>query len=602
MDNFEYSIQLSDRDWEEFYSTAEECGLTPVSLATEEELLLSDTEAENATLSSRSSKPRFIRVSLCPHPNDLEPKAPQVAMSASTPIANKWMNPSDDVLSGSEDENEFGSIARFLCQKESFLFKKAKTEHRTDIPDSKPKDYLVTNVVLEHSLDHSSDETLVDFMRNMNLSKKQNLKRDTEHLQDNGADRINPAAMNGSLGRKERHQLSGACDDPLKVGEGLPHPGTGKTDPEMCHLGICTVTNGDQLVSETANSIKTNVICYNPGDPNHNSLHDSVGDDTENCNMQPVTANRNSSAVQQNIPEPTVEILNLSNTQSEILTDRLADSVTVSPQILSSPYYRHPTAEGAAPAHSFVPVTIRESTLSKRSLPARHLASYTNTDLTLPEMYDFFFDDVLESGSVVNEALMAHQKGIVYSPDMYEYFFVDEDNAMATTNTSEDLGAHLDTDSGSLVTSSWPEACEFFFADGPQERGGILFSTPTYRTRSAAGIFQSLVPNRFRGFSEGGGFCGADEMCVPNESPHERSNETSVTTGSLVPHLSSGRSDACLVFLALASWAVKSSDLHSSEGWKTALLANIGALSAISYLRRRRRTRQESLLKPLEET
>nr|XP_013815080.1 PREDICTED: PGC-1 and ERR-induced regulator in muscle protein 1 [Apteryx mantelli mantelli] len=37
MDNFEYSIQLSDRDWAEFYLAAEECSLLPAALAAAEE-------------------------------------------------------------------------------------------------------------------------------------------------------------------------------------------------------------------------------------------------------------------------------------------------------------------------------------------------------------------------------------------------------------------------------------------------------------------------------------------------------------------------------------------------------------------------------------
>ncbi|NXR55689.1 PERM1 protein, partial [Hippolais icterina] len=44
MDNFEYSIQLNDREWAEFLRAAEECSLAPASLATAEEQSLSDIE------------------------------------------------------------------------------------------------------------------------------------------------------------------------------------------------------------------------------------------------------------------------------------------------------------------------------------------------------------------------------------------------------------------------------------------------------------------------------------------------------------------------------------------------------------------------------
>uniref|UniRef100_A0A8C4Y4B6 PPARGC1 and ESRR induced regulator, muscle 1 n=2 Tax=Gopherus evgoodei TaxID=1825980 RepID=A0A8C4Y4B6_9SAUR len=41
----------------------------------------------------------------------------------------------------------------------------------------------------------------------------------------------------------------------------------------------------------------------------------------------------------------------------------------------------------------------------------------------------------------------------------------------------------------------------------------------------------------------------------------------------------------CLVFVAFASWAVKTSNLQTPDAWKTVLLANIGTLSAIRYFR-----------------
>uniref|UniRef100_A0A670YR38 Uncharacterized protein n=1 Tax=Pseudonaja textilis TaxID=8673 RepID=A0A670YR38_PSETE len=42
----------------------------------------------------------------------------------------------------------------------------------------------------------------------------------------------------------------------------------------------------------------------------------------------------------------------------------------------------------------------------------------------------------------------------------------------------------------------------------------------------------------------------------------------------------------CLGFVALASWAVKTSNLHSPDAWKIVLLANFGTLSAIRCFRR----------------
>ncbi|NXY39589.1 PERM1 protein, partial [Pomatorhinus ruficollis] len=120
MDNFEYSIQLNDREWAEFLRAAEECSLAPASLAEEEQNLgdiePGDTEGRD-----------------CPRGGDSvtaggpgsEP-APPGAVSAvprglvAGDIALSWPRPghlsvSPELLSGSEDEAELGSVGRFLC-------------------------------------------------------------------------------------------------------------------------------------------------------------------------------------------------------------------------------------------------------------------------------------------------------------------------------------------------------------------------------------------------------------------------------------------------------------------------------------------------------
>ncbi|KAF7239384.1 PGC-1 and ERR-induced regulator in muscle protein 1 [Varanus komodoensis] len=58
MENFEYSIQLNNRDWAEFYLASEECSLSQPALATADEQLLSDLEdgeaEENRPIQTRA--------------------------------------------------------------------------------------------------------------------------------------------------------------------------------------------------------------------------------------------------------------------------------------------------------------------------------------------------------------------------------------------------------------------------------------------------------------------------------------------------------------------------------------------------------------------
>ncbi|XP_064534540.1 PGC-1 and ERR-induced regulator in muscle protein 1 isoform X1 [Pseudopipra pipra] len=114
MDNFEYSIQLNDREWAEFFLASEECNLAPASLATAEEQCLSDIEQGDG----HASPDRLI-----PAGEGSEP-APGTGSSAprgvpgDTPLrwqAGGHLSP-PELLSGSEDEAELGSVGRFLCE------------------------------------------------------------------------------------------------------------------------------------------------------------------------------------------------------------------------------------------------------------------------------------------------------------------------------------------------------------------------------------------------------------------------------------------------------------------------------------------------------
>ncbi|NWW10724.1 PERM1 protein, partial [Oreocharis arfaki] len=118
MDNFEYSIQLNDREWAEFFQASEECSLAPASLATAEEQCLSDIEQGDAsgrdrpcpsaglTAAGPGSEPGAGTGSRAPRevPGDTALRCPQRG-HLSVP----------ELLSGSEDEAEPGSVGRSPC-------------------------------------------------------------------------------------------------------------------------------------------------------------------------------------------------------------------------------------------------------------------------------------------------------------------------------------------------------------------------------------------------------------------------------------------------------------------------------------------------------
>jgi hypothetical protein len=60
MDNFQYTVQLSDQDWAEFSATADECGLLQAGLASGDELLSSDIDQGDSSDSSPSGPPPLL--------------------------------------------------------------------------------------------------------------------------------------------------------------------------------------------------------------------------------------------------------------------------------------------------------------------------------------------------------------------------------------------------------------------------------------------------------------------------------------------------------------------------------------------------------------
>ncbi|XP_051493529.1 PGC-1 and ERR-induced regulator in muscle protein 1 isoform X2 [Apus apus] len=116
MDNFEYSIQLNDREWAEFLSASEECALAPAALATAEEQCLSDIEQGDGVPGRDCTAGQLAeRVGNKPGPGwgHSAPRGVATDTSLRWPGGGHLSPP--ELLSGSEDETDLGSVGRFLC-------------------------------------------------------------------------------------------------------------------------------------------------------------------------------------------------------------------------------------------------------------------------------------------------------------------------------------------------------------------------------------------------------------------------------------------------------------------------------------------------------
>ncbi|XP_075762460.1 PGC-1 and ERR-induced regulator in muscle protein 1 isoform X1 [Pelodiscus sinensis] len=115
MENFEYSIQLNDRDWAEFYLASEECSLIPAALASADEQCFSDIEQGDSE--DDSLRPtRLITVRAGCTPAVGTGHYPQRGVLRETSPSWPLRLAREEVLSGSEDEMDVGSVSRFLCE------------------------------------------------------------------------------------------------------------------------------------------------------------------------------------------------------------------------------------------------------------------------------------------------------------------------------------------------------------------------------------------------------------------------------------------------------------------------------------------------------
>ncbi|CAK6440473.1 unnamed protein product [Pipistrellus nathusii] len=206
-------------------------------------------------------------------------------------------------------------------------------------------------------------------------------------------------------------------------------------------------------------------------------------------------------------------------------------------------------------------------------------------------------------------------------PEAYEFFLCD---------TIEEVDEEAEEEAeGGEAQMQWPEVCEFFFRDSrakrPGPRGGHSPAPAPEAKPVPAPLPGDPQPISFPEAYEH--FLGEDKLEdvlrpaallqlqaqeAPTTGPQEVQpgpalepspaateqldlvlRQAGESWGPLASFTFSQK-DMCLVFVAFATWAVRTSDLHTPDAWKTVLLANIGTISAIRYFRRQVRQGRRS--------
>ncbi|XP_027622344.1 PGC-1 and ERR-induced regulator in muscle protein 1 [Tupaia chinensis] len=204
--------------------------------------------------------------------------------------------------------------------------------------------------------------------------------------------------------------------------------------------------------------------------------------------------------------------------------------------------------------------------------------------VTLPEAYEFFFCDTIEEEDEDAEGVAAASQTTaeVQWPDMCEFFFQDCQAQRSRQRRGRSAAPPLRAEPGpaspqaaDTMPISIPEAYEHFL--GEDKCGSVLGPATLLQLQNSETprlVFQGAGPRT---------------PLTPGSATAEQLGLAVGQAGELRSPLTSftfSQNDMCLVFVAFATWAVKTSDLHTPDAWKTVLLANLGTISAIRYFRR----------------
>uniref|UniRef100_A0A8D1AI16 PGC-1 and ERR-induced regulator in muscle protein 1 n=1 Tax=Sus scrofa TaxID=9823 RepID=A0A8D1AI16_PIG len=206
--------------------------------------------------------------------------------------------------------------------------------------------------------------------------------------------------------------------------------------------------------------------------------------------------------------------------------------------------------------------------------------------VTLPEAYEFFFCDTIEEEEeeededAKEEAEARQALAEVRWPEVCEFFFQDCQGQRVGRQKGRSPAPPPQAkpepvSPGDPMPISIPEAYEHFL--GEDRSGGVLEQTALLQV-------QAMEPPSSVLWGVGTG-----TPPEPSPATAEQLNLAIRQAGEPRGPLTSftfSQNDMCLVFVAFATWAVRTSDLHAPDAWKTVLLANIGTISAIRYFRR----------------
>uniref|UniRef100_A0A8C2V297 PPARGC1 and ESRR induced regulator, muscle 1 n=1 Tax=Chinchilla lanigera TaxID=34839 RepID=A0A8C2V297_CHILA len=684
MDNFQYSVQLSDQDWAEFSATADECGLLQAGLASGDELFSSDIDQGDSSGSSPPGPPPLLTVQLAPRGKGWQACEEENSV-ATWQLASRFQ--CEPLLAPGASKQAAGTSTR----SEALLSLRSGTaplDQRSSFPESVDPSDMMQRLLQGPSPSPSGEPPQSSDSSGHSVIPKKPPD--------------NPGAPPRSPGRKKRRAVGtkgGGCLEP--PGPAVGPPGSPKL-PEEGHSLAGTMAGAQQnkpqpdsahvlsapvpVTERGADQIRmtSRAELHRASAPVQVAHSDSSMAETDEALSIPASKPQPNVAMSTPTSTPALRV-DLPTTAGPVVKPKVDSPLPISMAVTSRalPYSASKTKyDGTAAVPSQPPVLQTGADMIETQMavpPTGHQDKPAGTPglvsgvpppgpIPTPKKKKVRFSMAVprpeqpgsreatglpssasawpsapgtavggQEGSAAWDAVAVGPRGpqprilkhlpppapsasagprprscfAVTLPEAYEFFFCD------TIEEEEEVGEEEGAVASQALDSvQWPDICEFFFRDCHTQRSGHQGScspAPPPGTDLVSAVppgdpVPFSIPEAYEHFlgedkfggtlsptalqqqtSEAPRNMGTRIKPEPSPAIAEQLSLTARRAGELRHPLTSftfSQNDMCLVFVALATWAVRTSDLQTPDAWKTVLLANFGTISAIRYFRR----------------
>ncbi|XP_053491944.1 uncharacterized protein LOC128614565 [Ictalurus furcatus] len=636
MDDLEHSVVIAERDWESFYEESEECSIQQARLASLDDSGFSDTDDEK-----NSTQEPVFDLQIKPDKPNKEPDATALTQSedddystrlqseslvneqsiANKPKSNTQVTTPDHPMTNNlshkdpEDTRDNGStLILEVCSTTTPLEKIQEQEYPTE---------------MQEELKLPSQEA-----QNRKESQKESLEAAVDpncpiYALSSFWDEVEKLTINDILHLRSAHNRS-------------PMSGSVITEDSDVHL------EEKGLLTSKQDSVQESSLMDDSADSDYFTHVDESKPDRSSCELSNLSdfdeeflqiLNRSPSPEPQHVKEQTKKVKSTYMPGHEFDPNNASESLDILKKSHQDgiPHYLYSAIEVQSlfftstqdsngnpfkmevirktPVLSFDNTADNQSILSCSEISTKDINGAGSSDrlsstavsfpfaenLSVGEMYDDFFSNFevgnflfpstqdktvpifSVSRSVVRDLVFPVVEDLEFDPDF------EEDNMPIRDTTCFDSQPEMSTSPPGM-----PNLC---FSMSQRGNWSSLFSLRRIRFTGKGSTWHHKVSSWIfpKEAKKATSYVSRAQQIAP---PMQVENKSLLQLAEPQKHavliskdvlFSIKQADMCLVCIAFASWVLKSSNSQSTDMWKTALLANVSAVSAIQYLRKYRR-------------